>query len=156
MALNPPVNYGQTLNMNNEPINALVIRSDNIPDIIETKKFKCFEFYRKSNQVGNFGLLIVIPTTEVKDDFAAYGNAITGQLPSTVSQNWPGRSGPYNYKVEVDNIHFTTKTRVRSALFNGRLWSTSQTTFPVTVIESILVPTDKDKQKIKFTLLTHL
>jgi hypothetical protein len=142
--------------MNNAPINALVIRSDNIPDIIATKEFNCFEFYKKSNQVGNFGLLIVIPTTEVKDDFAVYGNATTGQLASIVSMNWPGRSGPYNYRVKMDNIHFTTKTRIKSGLFNGRLWSTSQTTFPVTVIESILAPTDKDRQTIKFTLLKYL
>jgi hypothetical protein len=119
--------------MNNSPIRALAIGSDNARDIYAAREFECFQFDTQALD-RNFGLVIVFPATYVKCKLVAYGDAASGIEKVTIAKDWPGKSGPYKWQVKMTNIKFTTRPRVEAALFDKGAWSYSPRTFLVTVV----------------------
>jgi hypothetical protein len=99
----------------------LVHRYDDIRDILAVKRFKCSEVYSSSVKVFKFDRVAVVPTKTVPYDLVAYGDAISGQYKPKSSENWPGRSGPYNFRIDIENVRFFTLTSLKQAITGKNL-----------------------------------
>jgi hypothetical protein len=93
---------------------ALIHRYDDPRDIQAVREFLGSEAYRSSLKFKNkFDLVIVVPTIATRSKMAVYGSAISGQYRPRVSKSWPGRVGPYNFRIDMEDVRLTTVARVK-------------------------------------------
>lgn len=98
---------------------ALIHRYDNEPDILAVKEKGRSEVYDFCKKVGEFSVVIVVPTGKAKTTKVAVGDAVSGQVKADKPTVWPGRPDKYNVSVELENIQYTTIQRARAAIEAG-------------------------------------
>lgn len=93
----------------------LIHRYDNKPDVFAVEQ-KGFSDVYDSVDDDSFELLVVVPTRKANTDIAVVADPVSGQYQPKVQVDWPGRPDEYVWRVEVENVRYTTYDRVSRAV----------------------------------------
>ena len=105
-----------------EMVRALIHRYDNRDDILAIEANRCSDVYRRSAD-DDFELVVVVPTNKARTDLAVVADAKSTQYRAPVSKNWPGRPDAYPWRVDVDNVRYSSLAVVKRAFENaGEPW----------------------------------
>lgn len=117
---------------------ALIHRYDNKPDILAVESRGYSDVY-SSVADNDFDLVIVVPTGSAKTNIAVYGNATSGQYQPDGGEPWPGRPDRYRIRVNLEDVRYTTRDRVREAVMEaGRTWAAQWTVLSLALDETLL------------------
>lgn len=117
----------------------LVHRYDNEPDILAIEKRGYSDVYKRTKD-DDFELVVVVPTNAAKTSVAVVAEATSGQYrPLFQDEAWPGRPDHYLIRVDVRNVRYTTRERVRQAFqIAGETWAAQWTVKLVELDERLL------------------
>ena len=97
-----------------------------------------------------FDLVVVVPTGAAKTEIAAYGRATSGQYQPDGGEPWPGKPDRYRVRIDVEDVRFTTRDAVRSAVqAAGRTWAAQWTVLALDLDENMLSAPSTDPEGVR-------
>lgn len=101
----------------------LIHRYDNKLDVLDVESRGYSDVYTEVPE-SDFEILIVVPTNDAKSELAVYGNARSPQYPPPGGEPWSGRDDKYAVRVDIENVRYTTRDKVREAVERaGGTWA---------------------------------
>lgn len=102
---------------------ALIQRYDNEPDILAIADRGYSDVFTRSAR-DDFEIVIVVPTVSAQTDMAVVADAASEQYYPVGGEPWPGKPDSYAVRVDLGNVRYTTRDRVRAAvLASGANWA---------------------------------
>lgn len=127
---------------------ALIHRYDNEPDILAVEEKGFSDVYRRG--CDDFEIVVVVPTGAADTETAVVADAISDQYTPNVRGEWPGRPDRYPVRVNVENVRYTTRDRVKEAVIQaGQTWAAQWTVLCVDLDEELLLPSSPGSSRAR-------
>lgn len=128
---------------------ALIHRYDNEADILAVEEKGFSDVYRRA-ATDDFEIVVVVPTGAAETQTAVVADAISDQYTPNTMGRWPGRPDRYPVRVNVENVRYTTRERVKEAIIqSGQTWAAQWTVISCGLDESTLMPVEPGSERAR-------